>query len=129
MVLDIALLSTQLYKVRIKGKVEQSRERSSTLPYKRSSWKGSLLVALDYGRQLYLYIYIYIYILKSVYLGCKLLRRVLFKTMEHYLSFLNVIFQVSLLFFLCRDVDGKGIFLYLLPKRFRPYFWLSSGIV
>ena len=32
-VLDAALLNTQHYKVRIKGKVEQSRERSSTLPY------------------------------------------------------------------------------------------------
>ena len=29
MVLDTALLNTQQYKVRIKGKVEQSRERSS----------------------------------------------------------------------------------------------------
>ena len=33
MVLDASLLSTQHYKVRIKGKVEQSRERSSALPY------------------------------------------------------------------------------------------------
>ena len=33
MVLDAALLNTQYYKVRIKSKVEQSRERSSTLPY------------------------------------------------------------------------------------------------
>ena len=33
MVLDAALLCTQHYKVSIKGKVEQSRERSSTLPY------------------------------------------------------------------------------------------------
>ena len=33
MVLDTALLSTQQYKVHIKGKVEQSRERNSTLPY------------------------------------------------------------------------------------------------
>ena len=33
MVLDISLLNTQQYKVRIKGKVEQSRERSSALPY------------------------------------------------------------------------------------------------
>ena len=34
MVLDASLLSvTQQYKVRIKGKVEQSRERSSALPY------------------------------------------------------------------------------------------------
>ena len=33
MVLDTSLLNTQLYKVRIKGKVEQSRERSSALLY------------------------------------------------------------------------------------------------
>ena len=33
MVLDTVLLNTQQYKVRIKGKVEQSRERSSALPY------------------------------------------------------------------------------------------------
>ena len=33
MVLDTYLLNTQHYKVRIKGKVEQSRERSSALRY------------------------------------------------------------------------------------------------
>ena len=33
MILDTSLLNTQQYKVRIKSKVEQSRERSSTLPY------------------------------------------------------------------------------------------------
>ena len=33
MVLDTLLLNTQQYKVRIKGKVEQSRERSNALPY------------------------------------------------------------------------------------------------
>ena len=33
MVLDTSLLNTQQYKVRIKGKVELSRERSSALPY------------------------------------------------------------------------------------------------
>ena len=33
MVLDTSLLSTQQYKVRIKGKVEQSREKNSALPY------------------------------------------------------------------------------------------------
>ena len=33
MVLDTSLLNTQQYKVRIKGKVEQYRERSSALPY------------------------------------------------------------------------------------------------
>ena len=33
MVLDTSLLNTQQYKVGIKGKVEQSKERSSALPY------------------------------------------------------------------------------------------------
>ena len=33
MVLDTSLLKTLQYKVRIKGKVEQSRERRSALPY------------------------------------------------------------------------------------------------
>ena len=33
MVLDATLLNTQHYKVRIKGKGEQLRERSSALPY------------------------------------------------------------------------------------------------
>ena len=63
-VLDAALLNTHHYKVRIKGGVEQSRERSSTPPTPRCSryWKGSLQVTLDYGHQLLIYIYIYIYI-------------------------------------------------------------------
>ena len=33
MVLDAAVLNTQHYKIQIKGKVEQSREWSSVLPY------------------------------------------------------------------------------------------------
>ena len=33
MVLDATLLNTQHYKVQVKGKVEQSRERSSALLY------------------------------------------------------------------------------------------------
>ena len=33
MVLDVALLNTQHYKVRIKGRVEKSREWSNALPY------------------------------------------------------------------------------------------------
>ena len=32
-VLDATLLNTQHYKIQIKGKVEQYRERSSALPY------------------------------------------------------------------------------------------------
>ena len=55
MVPDTSLLNTQQYKVRIEGKVEQSRERSSSLPSLRCSSyrKGSLRIALDYGHQLY----------------------------------------------------------------------------
>ena len=34
MILDTSLLNTQQFKIFIKGKVEQSRERSSALPYK-----------------------------------------------------------------------------------------------
>ena len=65
MVLDASLLSTQHYKVRIKGKVEQSRKGVAPSP---THWccsyrKGSLRVTLDYGRQLYLLIIIIIIIL------------------------------------------------------------------
>ena len=60
MVLDASLLSTQHYKVRIKGKVEQSRKGVAPSPthWCSSYRKGSLRVTLDYGRQLYL-LYIY----------------------------------------------------------------------
>ena len=68
--------------------------------------------------------------MKGVYWGSKLLlMQVLLKTMEHRLLFLIVIFQDFLLFFLCGDPGGKEIVPYLLPKRFRPYFWSSSGVV
>ena len=52
-VLDASLLNTQHYKVRIKGKVEQSREGVAPSPTPCSSYrKRSLRVTLDYGRQL-----------------------------------------------------------------------------
>ena len=53
MELDTTLLNTQHYKVRFKGKVEQSWEWSSALPLHIgvvSYRKGSLRVTLDYGR-------------------------------------------------------------------------------
>ena len=55
MVLDASLLSTQHYKVWIKGKVEQSRKGVAPSPthWCSSYRKGSLRVTLDYGRQLY----------------------------------------------------------------------------
>ena len=54
MVLDAALHNTQHYKVRIKGKVEQSREGVAPppTPWCSSYRKGSLRVTLDFGRQL-----------------------------------------------------------------------------
>ncbi len=56
MVLDASLLNTQHYKVRIKSKVEQSREGVAPSPthWCSSYRKGRLRVTLDYGRQLYL---------------------------------------------------------------------------
>ena len=63
MVLDTTLLNTQHYKVRFKGKVEQSWEWSSApTPWCSSYRKGSLRVTLVYGPPTLLYIYIYIYI-------------------------------------------------------------------
>ena len=58
MALDDSLLNTQHYKVRIKGKVEQSREgvAPSSTPWCSSYRKGSLRVSLDYGRQLYFFL-------------------------------------------------------------------------
>ena len=77
MVLDASLLNTQHYKVRIKGKVEQSREgvAPSPTPWCSSYRKGNLRVTLDNGHQLYLLIYknsihhmfIYIYIYISIW--------------------------------------------------------------
>ena len=54
MALDATSLNTQHYKVRIKGTVEKSRERSIAPP--PTSWcssyrKGSLWVTLNYSRQ------------------------------------------------------------------------------
>ena len=49
MVLD-TLLNTQQYKVRIKGKVEQSRERSGSPPH---LGVVAILVTLNYGSQLW----------------------------------------------------------------------------
>ena len=67
MVLDTSLLNTQQYKVRIKGKVEQSRERSSGLPLhfgvvaieNGAFWSPSTTIAN-------LLIYLFIYRLNSV---------------------------------------------------------------
>ena len=55
MVLDTSLLNTQQYKVHIKAKWSDPGKRVAISPTPRCSsyWKGSLLVALDYGRQLF----------------------------------------------------------------------------
>ena len=62
MVCDTSLLNTQHYKVYIKGKVEQSRERSSAPPLHLG------VVAIEkgvFGSPIYFY-YIYIYIYTHV---------------------------------------------------------------
>ena len=63
MVFDASWLNTQHYKVRIKGKVEQSREgvAPSPTPWCSSYRKGNLWVTLDYGRQLYFF-YLFLFI-------------------------------------------------------------------
>ena len=67
MVLDASLLNSQHYKVRIKGKVEQSWEgiEPSPTPWCSSYQKGSLRVTLDYVRQLY---FTYIFLQKFVFI-------------------------------------------------------------
>ena len=52
--LDASLLNTQHYKVRIKGKVEQSKEgvAPSATSWCSSYWTGSLRVTLDYDRSI-----------------------------------------------------------------------------
>ena len=63
MVLDTSLLNTHRYVSRIKWSNPEKGIASSPTPRCSSYWKGSLLVALDFGCQLYLLtIYIYIYI-------------------------------------------------------------------
>ena len=56
MILDTSFLNTQYYKVHIKGKVEQSSERSSAflIPRCSSYWKRRFWVTLDYSRKFYL---------------------------------------------------------------------------
>ena len=86
MVFDVSLLNTQHYKVHIKGKVEQPKERSSALPTPRCSsyWKGSLLVAPDYCLQLYFYLYIYIYI--QLYIYVYIYQPLLMNRMQHIIT-------------------------------------------
>ena len=79
-------------------------------------------------------IYIYIYVCVCVCVEECIFRQHVIKasfinTMEHCLSFFIVIFQVILLFFLCRDPDDKGIIPFLLSRRFCSYYWSSSGMV
>ena len=71
MVLDASLLNTQHYKVRIKGKVEQSRERSSAPPTpwcsKLSKREPSGHPRLYIHTDMYIYIYIYMHSFFSSY--------------------------------------------------------------
>ena len=61
----------------------------------------------------------HIYIFQASFIKCD---GILFIIFNCKFSSLGVIF-------LCQAPGGKGVVLYLLPKHFRPYFWLSSGVV
>ena len=91
MVLDASLLNTQHYKVRIKGKVEQSREgvAPSPTPWCSSYRKGSLRVTLDYGRQLTFYIWID----KNIFQAIQFSPTVLFQTILFCISMQLVLFK------------------------------------
>ena len=73
MLLDTSLFNTQQYKVRIKSKVEQSREMSSTLPYTSSAfWSPTLLFYLTHRlnsrsyKYLYTLIWLFIFFLFNI---------------------------------------------------------------
>ena len=99
MVLDATLLNTQHYKVRIKGKVEYSREGVAPSPthWCSSYRKGSLRVTLDYGRQLYLLIYIYIYIFEVDLIQLKFVNIKNFKNLNF--LFIFSLFSVGFFYF------------------------------
>ena len=103
MVLNTSLLNTQRYKVRIKGKVEQSKERISVLPSPRCSsyWKRSLLVTN------FTYLYIYISLVKDH-------RSFLFYD-------LMLSSQAFVLISLYQGPIDKAVFLGFNPRGFRSY--------
>ena len=74
MVLDASLLYTLHYKVRIKDKVEQPKERSNTIPWHvgvvaigKGTFESPLTTLLIYI-YIYIYIYIHIYTLLILYI-------------------------------------------------------------
>ena len=60
MELDASLLNTQYHKVRIKDKWSNLEKGVAPFPtpHYSSYWKGSLWVAIDYGRSFFLILYI-----------------------------------------------------------------------
>ena len=57
MVLDTSLLNTQHNKVHIKGKMEQSKERSNRLLYTLLNSYGQLSIIISISTYIYIYIY------------------------------------------------------------------------
>ena len=108
MVLDVSLLNTQHYKVRIKGKVEQSREGVAPSPthWCSSYRKGSLRVTLDYGCQLYLLtlLTLFVFVRFSLLVWCIFLCQIPF-----------LIFWLHILVFF--------------SKRFSNYFFSSKSLI
>ena len=113
MVLDASLLNTQHYKVRIKGKVEQSREgvAPSPTPWCSSYRKGSLRVTLDYGRQLTYFLF-----LDTPLYSMSLMKRATTEPLFHFISsfffFFSKITQLTFPFFLLKLIRfylGKSL--------------------
>ena len=65
MLLDVSLLNTQYYKIRVKGKWNNPRKGVTPSLRCSSYWKGNFRVAPTTFGQL-IYTYIYIYILKGI---------------------------------------------------------------
>ena len=90
MVLDTSFLNTQNYKVRIKGKVGQSWERSSTLSYTLVNKVSKRELPGHHRLRSPTYIYIYIYMCVYVF----------FSTYRFVIYFF--IYKLGYLSFLCR---------------------------
>ena len=119
MVLDASLLNTQHYKVRIKGKVEQSREgvAPSPTPWCSSYRKGSLWVTLDYGRQLYfIYIHLCMYIHQYIYIyiyWCMYIHKWIYISAYIYISEYYIYIQENIIY----------IYIYFHGNQTKPIKW------
>ena len=111
MALDASLLNTQHYKVRVKWSNPGKSVAPSPTPRCSSYWKESLLVALDYGRQLYLLILIIVVWKINIHNDESFL-------LVNFLSFLS-------------ELDFEGYLLQIMNMKKKgcvSFFWLGSSL-